>query len=118
MVIGLIGDGKLCVVVRHSDQIFRGGAKTLNQARIGGTLCWMIDRTLVPFLMQKGVDVFATLELETGILWAGPMSDWTDPDKLFHPPIEILATSYRGAANVYLPVTHMREFPCKGRLSL
>lgn len=103
----------VCVVMRQSQQIFRGGHATLTEANKAGVLCWMMDTTLIPILRDfHGVQYLMTLERETGDLWVSKLDDWEDQEKLFKATdAALLVRSYRGAQLSYLPVSHHRHFP-------
>lgn len=112
------GEG-VCVVMRRSDQIFRGGYATLTDANKAGSLSWMMDTTLIGILRDfHGVKFLMTLERETGDLWVSKIEDWDDADKLFKPsdPTMMIRQTYRGAQLSYLPTKHHLHFPGRAPL--
>ncbi len=103
----------VCVVMRQSQQIFRGGHATLTEANKAGELCWMMDTSLIGILRDfHAVEYLMTLEKETGDLWVSKLSDWDDPEKLWKPsdPTKFIRRSYRGAQLSYLSVGYHRKF--------
>jgi len=109
-------DGKVvATVVRNSDQMFRGGHTTLTDARADGLLCWMMDITLLPYMIDLyGITHIITLERDTGDMWVSKIEDWSDDAKLHRlEGAALMKVSYRGLANKYLPVHHMQHLPGK-----
>lgn len=111
--------GKIAaIVVRNSDQIFRGNATTMTEARYAGTLCWMMDASLISYMQDiYGIELLITLERNSGDMWLSKIEDWQDSEKLYQLEGAALARrTYRGMANSYLPVHHMVHLP--GEVSL
>lgn len=120
MYIGKLGEVPVCIVFRNSNQVFRGGASSLTEASAAGTLCWMMDTTLLPILRDLyGVEYLLTLERETGDLWVSKLADWFDADKTFRITDPALAVrTYRGAALTYLPTRQMLHLDADRQLIL
>lgn len=117
MVIGTMkqSKAKIALIVRGSDQVYRGGRATMTDARKDGVLCWMLESSLIPHLKEfYGVRFVIMLERETGDMWVSKMDDWDDEEKLFKSDdVSVMRTDRRGFALKHLPVQHMLHIPAE-----
>lgn len=113
MYVGKLGALSVCIVYRNSNQMFRGGQATLTDASAAGSLCWMMDTSLLSILEDTyGVTYLITLERETGDLWVSKLADWCDPEKVFRlTDPSLMVRTYRGAMLTYLSVRRMIHVP-------
>lgn len=101
------------LMVRPSDQIFRGKHASMNTAREAGSLSWMIDSTLPQYLLDTyKIDYLLVFEKDAGDIWVSKIEDWFDDERLYRSPLgEMPTTDYRGFTLKYLPVQHWMHLP-------
>lgn len=110
-------DHYVAVLHKKEDAMFRDGLP-LNEAAKTGSLCWMLDTTIIPVLDSKyKVEIVYFYQDTTEDIYVSRLSDWLDETKRYRPKNPNAMSFDRHSISVrHMSVRHMTRSP--GRPSL